>query len=101
MLLSLWMMTQFVLLTLVVALGTVQPQSPSLALLLGAAGMLAFAPVVAAIVHSRRVPLVPALQGPHVRTRTSAPPTFSIPTEPGTPGTVLARAPSRSGSRLS
>lgn len=101
MLLSLWMMTQFLLLTLVVALGTVQPQSPSQAILLGAAGVLACAPVAAAIVCSRRIPLVAALQGPHARSRPSVTPTFSMPAEPGAPGTVLARAPSRAGSHLS
>lgn len=100
MLLSLWMMSQFVLLTLVVALGTVQPQSPAQAILVGAAGVLALAPLVAALVCPRRMPFVPAMQGPHARTRMSETLTFSVATEPGTPGTVLARAPSFLRSRL-
>ncbi|TQL42864.1 hypothetical protein FB468_0873 [Leucobacter komagatae] len=94
MLISLWMMAQFVLLTLVVAFGAAQPQSPAQLLLLGAASLLALAPMLTAAVGRRRAPLATPVTPPAALPRRAALRTFVLPADPGTPGSAFARAPS-------
>ncbi|KAM9863850.1 hypothetical protein ACI1US_00327 [Leucobacter sp. BZR 635] len=100
MMLSLWMMTQFVLITLVVAFGTSQPQSPAQAALLGAVGILALAPIITAFVCARRATFTAAAPTPRAPSPWAVFRTFRVAAAPGTPGTVLARAPSRLASPL-
>lgn len=100
MLLSLWMMTQFVLLTLLVVFGTSQPQSPVQAILLGAVGVLALAPALTAFVCARRRVFVLALPQCFRRQRSAIFRSFSLPQDPGTAGAALPRAPSHACSAL-
>ena len=93
MLLSLWLMSQFVLITLLVALGSAQPQSPAQLALVGAVGLLVAAPIIIRIGWTRRVPALPAALAAPTPSRTGAPLSYALPTTPGTPGTPLSRAP--------
>lgn len=94
MLISLWMLTQLVLLALSVVLGSQLPQSPAQALLLIALSALALAPCVPALakVLTRALSLAP--HAPPRRSRARALRTFRMPGDPGMPGSALARAPS-------
>lgn len=94
MLISLWMMAQFFLLTLVLAFGAAQPQSPAQLLLLGAASLLALAPMLTAVAGRRRAPLTMPVAPPAALPRQVALRTFALPADPGTPGSAFARAPS-------
>ena len=94
MLVSLWLMAQFIMLTVAVALGPHLPHSPMQALLILAVGALVVAPVVpwAVGVLTRILALAPHAPPARLRART-----FHVPRAigaPGTPGTALARAPS-------
>ncbi|GAA1318650.1 hypothetical protein ACFSWE_07090 [Leucobacter albus] len=100
MLLSLWLMSQFLLITLLVAFGAAQPQSPAQLALLGATCLLALAPVVTAIVCARRIALAFPLPSLTSRSRRASFRTFRVAADPGTPGAALARAPSRVVSSL-
>lgn len=95
MLLSLWMMTQCVLVTLLVTLGTSLPQSPTQALVFGAAGVLALAPLLSDTVCSHRAGFDPALPHPVTRLRPTQLRAFRVAQDPGTPGTAFPRAPAR------
>lgn len=94
MLLSLWMMGQFTLLTLVVAFGTTLPQSPAQALCFAAAGVLALVPLCAAVGSARRARLAPGATPSRPRAYRARVAEFSVAEDPGRPGQVLARAPS-------
>lgn len=94
MLLSLWMMTQFALLTAVVAFGAAGPQSPVQVALVGAAGLLALAPIMTVFLRARRPAVVVPSLAPAPRSRAASFRTFRVAADPGTPGSALARAPS-------
>lgn len=94
MLLSLWMMVQFILVTLVVTFGASLPQSPAQALLFGAAGVLALAPLLTAVVCAYRTVVVPALPQSTTGMRPTPLRSFRVAQDPGTPGAALPRAPS-------
>ncbi|MFF8818110.1 MULTISPECIES: hypothetical protein [Leucobacter] len=94
MLLSLWMMTQFALLTAAVAFGAAGPQSPVQLALVGAAGILALAPIVTVFLRGRRPTAVCPAQASRRRSRAASFRTFRVAADPGTPGSALARAPS-------
>ena len=94
MLLSLWLMSQFVLITLLVAGGAVAPQTPLQLALLGAVGLLAVAPAVLAVIAARRLPSAHLGWTERHAFRAACPATFRMPTAPGNPGMPRSRAPS-------
>lgn len=100
MLVSLWLMAQFILITLAVAFGTSLPQSPTQALLFGAAGVLALAPLLTAVLCTHRASFALALPFPRTAQRPAPMRAFRVAQDPGTPGAALPRAPSRLASAL-
>lgn len=92
--LSLWMAIQLIVVVLSADVDAVLPQSPAhlLVLVLLGAAFLTPVGVWAASALVRVLSLAP--HGPWMRREPSAVRDFRMPAEPGTPGTVMARAPS-------
>lgn len=92
--LNLWMTVQLIVVLLSTDGETILPQSPAQLLvlvLLGAALLTPIAPWVASALV-RALSLAP--HGPWTRRERTAIRDFTMPEEPGTPGTAQARAPS-------
>lgn len=95
MLLYLWLMAQFIVLSLGIAADPHLPHPPLQILLLVLMGAVALAPLVPWLIRSlvRAQSLAP--HGPPASSRFTDVPAHRVPGAPGTPGTALARAPSR------
>lgn len=95
MLISFWMMLQFVGMMLSVTLGAHLPQSPASVLLVLIIGALLLAPLAPSIAQAltRVFALVP--HAPPVVPRAQTHRVWRVAGDPGTRGTVQARAPSR------
>ncbi|MDN5855096.1 MAG: hypothetical protein L0K86_20055 [Actinomycetia bacterium] len=94
MLLYLWLMAQFLVLTLGVVADPHLPHPPLQILILVLMGAVALAPLVPWLVRTlvRAQSLTP--HGPPARSRFVDAPEHRLPGTPGTPGGTLARAPS-------
>lgn len=96
MLITLWTMLHFVLLALSVVLDPHPPQPLVRTVLLLVVGALVLARFVPVLARSlTRVPASAPNAPPAHRPLGSEVREFRVPGDPGTPGTVLARAPSR------
>lgn len=92
-LLSLWVMMQFIVLSLSVAAGSVLASNPTQTLLIVAASALVLAHSVCWVANALARSLRMAPNAPPVPTRIQASEGLRLPGEPGTPGNIRARAP--------